>query len=85
MSGVYVCIHALPVYSETLLWSCKHLVTIMSQELEFANGKASTIELEAISSGFLHLSYVFLSNTSRNFRNSLQASSSIFNLGNGLA
>lgn len=57
----------------------------MSQELEFASGKAGTVELEVTSADFLNLPNSFSSNISRNFRNILQATSTIINLGNALA
>lgn len=57
----------------------------MSQELAFANRKAGTVALEAVSAGFLDFPNSFPSNTSGDFRNSLQAISTISKTGNGLA
>lgn len=83
VSGVCVRKYILPVYCDTLLWSYNTWL-VMSQELEFANGKAGTAKLEATFADFFNLPHSFSSNTSRDFRNALQPSSIIPNLGNAL-
>lgn len=70
----------LPVHFDTLLWSCN----IWLQPC-LRSWSLPTAELEAISADFLNLPNSFPSNTSRNLRNALQATSTISNLGNALA